>query len=139
MPAFPPNHIHCTPYGGPAADGWVEGTAWPYAEADRRRGSTDTLDDFLFMDDDLEDEYFLAGILELEREERHQAGILGRWPLWEIRQWLIREPERLETALGACIIVSGIITWFLWNRLAPWFTSTFAIGLPEAFCGAVGP
>jgi len=68
-------------------------------------------------DDDVDDDCFLAAILEMEAEERAKRGILGRWPWWEIRTWAILNPERAEEVLGALILAAGIAVYVLWRFL----------------------
>jgi hypothetical protein len=71
---------------------------------------------------DEDHECFLAALLEMEQEDRARLGLLGRWPLYEIREWGLRNPGHAETALGAAVIIAGIAIGVLWHILSPLFS-----------------
>ena len=70
---------------------------------------------------DEDHECFLAGLLDMEQEDRARLGLLGRWPLYQIREWGLRNPEHAETAFGAAVIVAGIALGVLYYVLPPFF------------------
>lgn len=73
--------------------------------------------------DDVDDDCFLAAILEMEAEERKRLGVLGRWPFWELRRWRILHPEAAERLWGAGILLAGTTLGVLWHVLAGWVAS----------------
>jgi hypothetical protein len=94
---------------------------------------------------DEDHECFLAALLDMEREEREQAGLLGRWPIWEIRRWAILHPDAATQLAGAGILVAGImlgllgpvlIPWIAWALGAIWQACGFLAAVVTAFLGA---
>lgn len=69
--------------------------------------------------EEFDDDYLFDVILEMEREERKRMGILGRWPFWEMREWVILHPERAEQFFTAGILLAGVTLGVLWHVLAP--------------------
>ena len=70
---------------------------------------------------DEDHECFLAALLEMEQEDRARLGLFGRWPLYQIREWALRNPEHAETAFGAAVIIAGIALGLLGHILPPFF------------------
>lgn len=94
---------------------------------------------------DEDHECFLAALLDMEREEREQAGLLGRWPLWEIRQWAILHPDAATQLAWAGILLAGImlgllgpvlLPWIAWALGAIWQACRFLAAVITAFRGA---
>ncbi|MFM7292505.1 MAG: hypothetical protein ACKO6B_14950 [Planctomycetia bacterium] len=90
---------------------------------------------------------FLALDAQLEEEEaaRAQAGVLGRWPFWEIRQWAVARPDQAEQALWVGVFVAGTVLGLLWPILKPclvwmvqavWLTCRFLVAIVSALRGA---
>jgi hypothetical protein len=72
-------------------------------------------------------ECFFAGLLEMEREERERAGLIGRWPIWEARQWAILHPEAAAKLRGALVLGAGVILGLLGPILVPWIVWVFQV------------
>lgn len=68
---------------------------------------------------DFHHDLFLDALLRMEAEERLASGILGRWPLWEIRKWAIMRPEAAERIGWTVIVAAGILSGALWHVLSP--------------------
>jgi len=69
-----------------------------------------------------DDDYFFVVLLEMEREEREERermGILGCWPFWKMREWVILHPERAEQFFTAGILLAGVTLGVLWHVLSP--------------------
>ena len=81
---------------------------------------------------DEDHECFLAALLDMEREERERAGLLGRWPLWEIRRWAILHPDAATYLAWAGILVAGIMLGLLGPVLIQWIV--WALGAVRQAC-----
>lgn len=95
----------------------VKGAAW-HESADQEPPHGEPANHEL-ADDIFEEDFFLEGVLEREREERERLGILGRWPFWELRELAIRYPERTEQIAQVGILLVGIMLGVLWHVVSP--------------------
>ena len=95
----------------------VKGVAW-HESGDQEPHHEEPANHEL-ADDIFEEDFFLEGMLEMEREERERLGILGRWPFWELRELAIRYPERAEQVAQVGILLSGIMLGVLWHVVSP--------------------